>query len=52
MYQQFGVLVRKAAAITGNLNVDGAKYSDFESAMNQMPISGLVDVCATYTVTG
>ena len=51
LYQQFGVLVRKAGATTGNLNVDGAKYSDFESAMNQMPISGLVDICATYTVT-
>ena len=35
----------------GVLQVDGTTYSDYESAVGQMPISGLVDVCAVNTVT-
>ena len=46
-----GVLVRKAASTGGTLQVDGATYSDYESAVGQMPISGLVDVCSASTVT-
>lgn len=49
--QRFGVLVRKTTATTGNLSVTGATFSDYESSMGQMPISGLVDIQATYTVT-
>ena len=51
MIWNVGVLVRKASAVSGILRVDGATYSDYESAAAQMPLSGLVDVCAVNTVT-
>jgi len=51
IYQGFGLLIRKAAATTGNLTVGGASFSDWESAANVTPIDGLVDTCESTTVT-
>lgn len=51
IYQQFGVLVRKATATTGNLTVTGVVFSDWESITNVMPLIGDIEVCAPYTVT-
>jgi hypothetical protein len=51
LYQQFGLLVRKASAVSGTLTVATVLDSDFESASNEMPISGTVEICTTYTVT-
>jgi hypothetical protein len=51
LYQQVGVLIRKASATTGSLNVDGVKFTEYESAVNTMPIAGFIDVCSTQTVT-
>ncbi|MDE2100761.1 MAG: hypothetical protein KGL39_26180, partial [Patescibacteria group bacterium] len=51
IYQQLGILVRKPAATTGNLTIGIPTYSQWESAPMTMPISGVVDICASYTVT-
>jgi hypothetical protein len=46
-----GVLVRKAAAVTGNLNVDGVKFTDYESSNFTSPLSGGVRFVSSMTVT-
>ena len=51
IWQNFGLLIRKAAATTGNLTIGGASFSDWESAANTMPIDGTVEVCQSSTVT-
>jgi hypothetical protein len=51
LYQQVGLLVSKASAVTGTLTVSSVSNNDWEEANFTMPISGLWDVCAYTTVT-